>query len=74
MSETLLIAAPIATGVSLAIPEEYSPELSIILSSLGVSCGIIGMYMTREGQPNPAWGMASTMFSLLSIAKSLGLI
>lgn len=74
MSEPLLIAAPIATGVSLAIPDEYSPSLSVLLSSLGVGCGIIGMYLAREGQPAPAWGMASTMFSLLSIAKSLGLI
>jgi len=69
-----MIVAPIATGVSLALPKKYSPELSVLLSSLGVSCGIIGMYLEREGQPAPAWSMASIMFGLLSIAKSLELM
>jgi len=75
MSEALRIAAPAAIGVSLAVPKEYSHSLSALLSSLGIGCGIIGMYLTREGQLETApWSMASIMFSLLSLAKSLELI
>jgi len=75
MSETLLIAAPMATGVSLAVPKEYSHALSVLFSSLGVGCGIIGLYLAREGEMETApWGMASVMFSLLSLVKSLELI
>jgi len=74
MSEALIIAAPAALGVSLAIPKEYSPALSVLLSSLGVSCGIIGVYLTGEGRPAASWSMASIMFSLLSLAKSLELL
>ncbi|GAH33916.1 unnamed protein product [marine sediment metagenome] len=53
VSEALIIAAPAAVGVSLAAPEEYSPALSVLLSSLGVGCGIIGLNLTREGQLEP---------------------
>lgn len=74
MSEALFFVAPIATGVSLALPKEYSTEFSILLSVLGINSGIINTYLTREGQPDPAWGMASMMFSLLALVTSLGLI
>jgi len=75
MPEALFLAAPIATGMSLAVPKEYSHALSVLLSSLGISCGIIGVYLAREGELETApWGMASIMFSLLSLVKSLALI
>jgi len=75
MSEALFVAAPMATGMSLALPKEYSHALSVLLSSLGIGCGIIGVYLAREGQLETAsWSMASTMFSLLSLVKSLELI
>lgn len=76
MSEALIVAAPAAVGVSLAIPKEYSPALSVLLASLGAGCGIIGLNLAREGQLEAAltWDMASIMFDLLSIAKALELI
>ena len=75
VSEVLIIAAPAAVGVSLAAPEEYSPALSVLLSSLGVGCGIISLNLTREGQLETAMAfMASIMFGLLSIAKTLKVI
>ena len=76
MSEALIIAAPAAVGVSLVDPKEHSPALSVLLSSLGVGCGIIGLQRAREGQPDTAMtlNVASIMFSLLSIVKALELI
>ena len=71
-----MIAAPMATGVSLAVPKEYSPALSVLLASLGAGCGIIGLHLARQGQLEAAlaWDMASIMFDLLSIVKALELI
>jgi hypothetical protein len=73
IAETLIIAAPAAVGVSLATPKEYSTKLSLLLASMGLGCGIIGLYMARQGQPESALvaDTASIMFDLLSILKAL---
>jgi len=74
MSEALIIAAPAAVGVSLAVPKEYS--LTILLASIGVGCGIIGLNLASKGQIEAAltWDVASIMFDLLSIVKALEII
>jgi len=76
MSEALIIAAPAAVGVSLAVPKEYSPALTILLASIGVGCGIIGLNLASKGQIEAAltWDVASIMFDLLSIVKALEII
>ena len=76
MYEPLIIATTVATGASLAIPEEYDQAFSTLLSVLSVSAGMYGLHMARQDQSEAAFssGMASVIFSLLNLAKSLGLV
>ncbi len=74
--EPLIIATAAATGASIAMPEEYNPTMSILLSVLGISSGAYSLYLARQNQADAALNasMASIMFSLLALAKSLGLV
>ena len=74
--EPLIIATAAATGASIAMPEEYNPTMSILLSVLGISSGVYSQHLARQNQADAALNasMASIMFSLLSLAKSLGLV
>ncbi len=76
MYEALIIAVPAAMGLSLAVPKEYSPALSVLLASLGAGSGLIGRNLAREGQSDAAliWDVASMFFGMLSLMKSLELI
>ncbi len=74
--EPLIIATTAATGASIAMPEEYSPTMSLLLSVLGISSAVYSQHLARQNQADAALNarMASIMFSLLSLAKSLGLV
>jgi len=76
MSEALIIAAPVALGLSFAVPKEYSKALTLLLASLSAGSGLIGLNLARRGQFEAAmtWDVAAMMFSLLSLAKSLELL
>ena len=74
--EPLIIATTAATGASIAMPEKYNPAMSLLLSVLGISSGLYGLYLARQNQTDAALNasLASITFSLLSLAKSLGLL
>jgi len=76
MSVALIIAVPAAAGLSLIVPKKSTPALTFLLASLSAASGITGLKLAREGKFETAmtWDIAAMMFSLLSLAKSLGLI
>ncbi len=75
MSEALMIATPIATGIAFATPKP-SPSASLLLALLGLGSGIMGHLLTGEGKVEAAQtaGLLSTIFGISSILKALELI
>ena len=76
MSEVLMVATPLATGISLVTPKEFSPKVSLLLAALGAGAGIFGLLLAREGRIEEAViaDMASIMFDLFSILNALELL
>jgi len=75
MSEAITFAAPLAIGITAATPREYSKTVALLLSITGLTTGILGMIMAREGKQEEAQTVstAGAIFSLFAILKSIEL-
>lgn len=73
MSEVLMVATPLTTGLSLAAPKGYSLKVSLLLATLGAGSGILGLLLAREGRIEEALiaDMTSIMFDIFSILNAL---
>ena len=74
--EPLIIATTVATGASLAMPEEYNPAMSLLFAMLAAVSGVYGQHLARQNQADAALNvsMASIVFGLLSTVKALGIL
>ena len=75
MSEILLVAAPLALGVTLATPKNYAPTI-FTLAALGAGAGLLGLILAGDGEIDNALlaDFAMVLFDLLTTAKILEII
>jgi len=75
MAEVLLVAAPLALGVTLATPKNFAPTI-FTLAALGAGAGLVGLILAGEGEIDAAFvaDMALVFFDLLTTAKILEII
>jgi len=73
MIEGAFIALPMLIGASEVAPREAAPQWSLLLATLGATCGALGIYSALRGRHQQALILdtLSVIFDLWSIKKAL---